>query len=450
MSKTIAEIVGIPVVEPAQFNKATPIKCADPQLIQGVELEIEGVPHYDSFRVAGIRNVEDGSLRNAGREFITSPATFSHMHFMLSKFFEIAKLTEANYSERTSVHVHCNVGDLTPAQLGVVLLLYQAFEPLLFQFVGGERDKNIFCVPWSETNLTYEIVKSMSEGDIFKAKRWQKYTALNLIPITTQGSIEFRHMPGNCNLEHIENWLNLIGSMFAYARKNEFDKVKDTLVELNTSSEYSALTESVFTDWAVHLTRMPNYTHFLEEGVLNMKYSILNNATRLDAPSVVDFDDGIPEALGRPRGTSIYSTRPLSTAASDMRADIERRNRLAISSAQAQIEAANASMAGNAAPGGARPNDPFSQPRPRPARLYPERNPFLQTGTTSGRSEDQLVRFNPVTGEQLRPKPNRPRPSSSRSRPESPTGTGLTSRAPGTGNSSNGSSTTLPQENEPF
>ncbi len=279
---TIQELLGIKKVTPQVYSKSAEIRVADPQLIYGMELEIEGVDSPDSFTkgIGTITHTEDGSLRNNGREFITMPMNMRSLHHALKLFFDNAKLNEDNYSDRTSVHVHCNVQDLQPSQLASVLLLYQVFEGLLYGFIGNERDKNIFCVPWSETNLSFNILNNLSEANTAKIlglKQWQKYTGVNLLPIFSQGTIEFRQMHGNCNLPYIADWLNLIGSMFAYARNNSLADIKDRFIKLNTTSSYRPLTEDVFKDWSPLLLRQPNYWNMMEDGVLNMKYLLLEN-----------------------------------------------------------------------------------------------------------------------------------------------------------------------------
>jgi len=154
-----------------------------------------------------------------------------------------------------------------------ICLLYQVFEGVLFNFIGNNRDKNIFCVPWSETNLSYRTVAKLEEGSTDPFYTWQKYTALNLIPVTTQGTIEWRHMAGTHEYKTIILWCQLIGSIYAYARKTKPDTIKDMLVNLNNTSAYARVLDSVFGEFA-HILRIPGYEMLLENGVLNMKYSL--------------------------------------------------------------------------------------------------------------------------------------------------------------------------------
>lgn len=136
MSATIRELTGVPEPKVYTNSKAIPLHAADPQLLYGLELEIENVPNWDELVVAGMSSVEDGSLRNDGREFLTAPSTYSVVCNTLERFFERAKLTDNNYSERCSIHVHANCQDLTTDQLSGLCMLYQVYERLLYMFVG--------------------------------------------------------------------------------------------------------------------------------------------------------------------------------------------------------------------------------------------------------------------------------------------------------------------------
>ena len=271
----IRELLNLPAVIPYKNNKASLLHTSNPSRIYGLELEIENVPHWDELTIFGMTAVEDGSLRNNGREFITKPTTYSVLAHILETFFKKAKLTDFNYSERTSVHVHANCQDLTVEQLATVCLLYQVFEKLLFRYAGADRDKNIFCVPWSETNLTYQRLLDVSEkGDINQFKSWQKYTALNLLPLFSIGTVEFRHLPGTHDVEKILTWVNLIGCLFEYATTHTLKETQETFKSLNSNSLYEQTLDSVFKEWSYAL-RTPTVITDLEEGVMNFKYAFV-------------------------------------------------------------------------------------------------------------------------------------------------------------------------------
>lgn len=284
MTNTIQEIYGLRAVVPYVNNKAKPIVNPAPGLLYGIELEIENC--NPEWVTVGFTATDDGSLRNHGWEFISKPMTYSVAAYCLETFFNKNKpkevkddhnmpTNESNYSDRTSIHVHANCQNLTIEQVATVCLIYQVYEKLLFNFIGNDRDKNIFCVPWHETQLSYKIINSLSKGGLDGIRRWQKYTALNLLPLQDKGTIEFRHMHGNSDLEFILSWMRLIGHMFAYAVETPLEAAKKMFIHLNTSSLYNHSLDTVFKADS-KLLRTPNFEQVLEEGVLEMKYSLLD------------------------------------------------------------------------------------------------------------------------------------------------------------------------------
>lgn len=278
---TLNELSGVVAAPPYQIKKllALPMTGPDPTLLYGVELEIEGLNPdvlWDSYLVAGIHHTEDGSLRG-GREFITAPMKMRELDYTLRQFFLRNKFTEENYSERCSVHVHTNVGDMTYDQLRNVFLLYQMFEKVLFGWIGDDRENNIFCAPWYTSLLGKNLLHKSytSFGKLLdKLSKWQKYTAVNLLPIRTIGTIEWRHMAGTPNVERILLWCNLIGCILRWAKDHTYEEVKDFLLTLNTTSRYNELCAMIFQQYSPELMGVSAWKEKLEEGVLDAKYLI--------------------------------------------------------------------------------------------------------------------------------------------------------------------------------
>lgn len=293
---TIQEWFGLSQVQGAfgagNYYPARTDAIADPTLLYGVEFEIEGLTRKaQSYCVSGMIAKTDDSLRNNGAEFITMPMRYNDLATITEQFFETAKWNENNYSERCSIHVHANCQDLTFKQLGGVLMLYQGFEKLLYNFVGGDRDKNIFCVPWSETTITYNVVNKLQKDSTSAVRNWQKYTGLNIRPLSEIGTIEFRQMPGIFDVQKILHWYNIIGCLFDFVRKNDLDKIKSTLVDLNTTSEYARVMDDVFGPWSA-LLKTGDYRAALEDGILNLKFMIIESTRKEKQPEPVPDDIG--------------------------------------------------------------------------------------------------------------------------------------------------------------
>lgn len=294
----IQKLYELPTPKIYTTSKAVPLHNPAPQLLYGIELEIENCQH--DMAVNGMEQTTDGSLRNNGLEFITRPMTYSHMHYVLEMFFRKNKLSDANYSERTSVHVHTNVLDLTLSQIAAIALVYQVFEGVLFNWIGHDRRKNIFCVPWADTTLSYRTVQRLGNNDTNPLHDWQKYTALNLKPIQAQGSIEWRHMEGNCDLSRIMTWCRLIGHIYQFATSADLKTVQGVFMNLNTTSQYLGALQQVFRD-DHQVLRCNGYEQLLEDGVLDMKYSLINplNTTTINAANTLTAMQALQERIAR-------------------------------------------------------------------------------------------------------------------------------------------------------
>lgn len=286
---TIAEAYGIKPPRPFGY-KGVEVRSTNPELMMGIELEIEGLPrgaddYIDDLSSKGFVVTTDESLRGVNirrtgqqtagfaYEFISKPMAQAHLIHGLEQFFKVVPCTAANYTDRTSVHVHVNCLDMTHEQVQCLALLYTVVEDIMFKFVGNDRDQNIYCIPWRQCRLNHDMLEKMEMHGKTAIKQWQKYTALNLLPLINQGTVEFRHMNGTCDLPRLTQWLNMIGAMFGYAKRLQLTTLIDEIKALNSTSEYHAFFGQVFQD---SLLYDEAYRESLESGVLVAKYGLIN------------------------------------------------------------------------------------------------------------------------------------------------------------------------------
>jgi hypothetical protein len=276
---------------PVQFKSAfKAVECSNKELVMGVELEVENtreIDHYTGGYLSGLWMFErDGSLRvghgGEAYEFISKPVQMQFLLPELQKFFEYTKFDEENYSDRCSVHVHTNVTDFTQDMLASLSMVYTVVEDVLFQYAnhykaptmdGYNRDTNLYCIPWNQCRMNHRLVEKLFGNSHAHLARWQKYTALNLLPITTQGTVEWRHMHGTADMEKLTTWLNLIGSIMWYARRTQLDDVIKTILTLNDTSAYRQFFLDVTKGY---LEYKEEYQVPLAEGVINAKYGLFD------------------------------------------------------------------------------------------------------------------------------------------------------------------------------
>ncbi len=189
--------------------------------IAGVELEIESIRTGGNLP-SGWQMTEDGSLRNEGREFISPPlgreqlvSHFNLIHGSIKHYDEWPA-----FSERTSIHVHVNCLDLTPEQVKSIVLWYALFEPVIFAMCSPTRRNNIHCVGLDQTVLCESYKRTLP---LF-VQKWSKYTALNLLPLKTQGTMEFRHMEGHNDPAKFADWLKVLENLWTFGQTTPLKK----------------------------------------------------------------------------------------------------------------------------------------------------------------------------------------------------------------------------------
>jgi hypothetical protein len=209
-----------------------------PEFIAGTEYEVEYINNHGN--VGENFHIEtDGSLRNNGYEYTTVPLDYINSLKAFKKLFATIDYNSAKgHSERTSTHVHINVGTLTMDQCKQLVLVYAALEPLFFNYVTSNRKDNIFCVPLSYTTMSKYYSSNFRE----MLEPWHKYTAFNILPVKNYGTMEFRHLQGTCHYPTYEGWLTSLKHLYEFIRDTpEFDILK----YLNSGKTIEQLTNIV-------------------------------------------------------------------------------------------------------------------------------------------------------------------------------------------------------------
>ncbi len=266
-------------------NDLKDIFLFDDKTFIGVEVEVEGVTETLPSLLPFWTFKEDGSLRNQGIEFVSTPVRGKGLIAALHKVSSLLKdtLPAHDFSERTSIHVHVNVRDMTFEGLINFLLIYLIFESALYKTIfdvcGRKRDENIFCVPIQDTGksvFSSEVLSKFERGKNADALRtlveyWRKYSGLNVVPVSSFGTIEFRHLGGVQDYMKILEWINMILSMKEYASIHPYEGLKERIMELNTNSMYEVFTKDVFSRLANNVLKY-NIKDELEKGVIFVKY----------------------------------------------------------------------------------------------------------------------------------------------------------------------------------
>jgi hypothetical protein len=230
-----------------------PVKQGVLQIACGVEIECEGVGSANGLDKAYWETDEDRSLRGDGLEFITKVgARISHMAWALQNFMSVANAHKYKISDRTSIHVHLNVLNLTMEQLNGLLIVYLICEQSLFNYASAHRKHNIFCVPLEAHLFGAECYSMKNLLD-----RGVKYSASNLKSVHTHGTLEFRHMETVYDFAPVWTWLILLGLLHRYATVTPLREIKAQVSALKVQSQYDQFLKQVFHSYAQYLRYDP-------------------------------------------------------------------------------------------------------------------------------------------------------------------------------------------------
>lgn len=182
----------------------------------GVEIECEG-HNLQAIMSDTWVTERDGSLRgdypNGAAEFVMrKPVTQKKLLGSLRELIKHQQSGKAkfNFSFRTSVHVHVNVQTLTEDEMLAFLYSCMLLEDPLMNFCGESRKGNRFCLRlkdaegYDKTLHTlfqkgYKVIRALNGDNI-------RYSAINIDALRKYGSIEFRGMRGNMDVEILVPW----------------------------------------------------------------------------------------------------------------------------------------------------------------------------------------------------------------------------------------------------
>ncbi|UIW10517.1 gamma-glutamylcysteine ligase-like protein [Aeromonas phage BUCT695] len=165
--------------------------------LAGVEIELENLPNQrNRFRYWTAKS--DGSLRNNGVEYVFSnPWGGYDLYNAAIELDSHLFNNQPDGSWRCSTHVHIDVRDMSAEQVKKMILAYTMYERILFKLSGEHRYKNNFCVALGFAQDQINILSRnwhKEHGDFLTSvhESWDKYSSINLLPMSNFGSIEFR------------------------------------------------------------------------------------------------------------------------------------------------------------------------------------------------------------------------------------------------------------------
>jgi hypothetical protein len=201
----------------------------------GVELEVEG--RRLPADVFGWVNHADASLRGEAQEYVShGPVNLQTLGLILDNFDTACtnQRTVINPSYRASTHVHYNV--LWRPILDIIrqVIFFTAFEPVILSMCGPTRNGNLFCMSSYDTGdypRWLASVLTCRQVNLKKVFSRGKYSALNVNPVMTQGTLEFRAFPTYVSKEETLKWCRLIHKILSYPIKGSASDIIDLVLK---------------------------------------------------------------------------------------------------------------------------------------------------------------------------------------------------------------------------
>jgi len=238
----------------------------------GVEVEVEG--YRLPTNCPGFNVVKEGSLRcvndEPGKEYVfRAPAPLDNAIIMLKTLRNMLYRPDprsiVQFSNRTSVHVHVNVSDLTVEEWFTFLFLWVLYEEALIDFCGEERKGNLFCLSSRDAEgLLFTLEEFTETGQFHRIDDEVRYCAVNTVATPKYGSLEFRTMRGTMDMNVLTPWLSTLVSLRNMAQE---------------IGHPNKLIEAVLNDERAFTRELFPVGHFIYN-YPNLSRSVLHNAFR--------------------------------------------------------------------------------------------------------------------------------------------------------------------------
>ena len=206
----------------------------------GIEIEVEG-NNLVEVQSGGWTSVKDGSLRGESYEYVFSEPVIREkvkpqLEFLAKKLHK----SELNFSFRTSVHVHMNMMDCTEDQVMNVIYLYLLLEEPFLTYCGKERKGNRFCLRLQDAEGLMDAVNMIFvygfKGIQNINRDTMRYASINLEALVKYGSLEFRAMHGNLDVQYIDTWVEALYRIRKFAME-----IKDPIDIYNLYAQMSPI-----------------------------------------------------------------------------------------------------------------------------------------------------------------------------------------------------------------
>lgn len=206
----------------------------------GIEIECEG-ENLREVNNKYWKAENDGSLRGVFPEtraefILKAPIPVKEVKKALNNLKGELKEAKFKFSFRTSVHVHVNVQEFTiPELVGFIYAALLLEEPFM-QYCGEARKNNRFCLRMQDAEGMWDTLKGFVRNDpdepFLLNENSIRYANINLASLNKYGSLEFRGMRGNLDVDVLTNWAEALISLREFCRGKDIIDIHNTFTKL--------------------------------------------------------------------------------------------------------------------------------------------------------------------------------------------------------------------------
>ena len=199
----------------------------------GIEIEMEGEDlKYPKVNESGIPEMPwyakvDNSMKGPGLEYyLWHPIHRKDVRSVLRQLKDFWKSTggKPKPTECDAVHVHINCRKLTLDKTMTFIMLLVMLEDFLVRWCGDSREGNLFCLRSRDASgflwtLRDILIKKSMIGNL--SSEHLKYATINIAPLRHFGSVEVRCMQTPKDIMIVDQWVEMLLSIFDSAMKLE-------------------------------------------------------------------------------------------------------------------------------------------------------------------------------------------------------------------------------------
>lgn len=242
----------------------------------GLEIELEGA-NLNKTPVKPWVFHQDNSLRGRDNaEYVVDGVLdFSEVDKALDDLWEMHKKSgaELDESDRTSVHVHLNVGPFFQNRLTALMSLWFIFEDVLTHWCGEGRVGNHYCLTGKDAPAVVHQLKRFvrSKGEVIPRDNFH-YAAFNANAIAKFGSVEIRTLRGVNEPGVIKTWVKILKRL--YDLSENYTNPHHLIEEFSLRGPVQFF-EHVFGGYAMEIMATAKLT---QEQLRDMMYEGMRNA----------------------------------------------------------------------------------------------------------------------------------------------------------------------------